>query len=64
MLNNNIDKTLIAAISAVLLFEREGSVISISSSRRKGSNWNQDHRRTSFGESNLLHTRNKRSTLR
>ena len=55
---------LAAAISAVLLFEPEESIIKISSGRDKGSLWFQEHTRTIIGETSLSSERSKRSVLR
>jgi len=58
------DKILAAAISAVLLFEPQESIIKISSGRNKGSLWFQEHTRTIIGETSLSDERSKRSILR
>ena len=58
------DKLLAAAISAVLLFEPEESIIKISSGRNKGSLWFQEHTRISIGETGISNERSKRSVLR
>lgn len=64
-MNNDLeDKMLAAAISAVLLFEPEESIIKISSGRDKGSLWFQEHTRTIIGETSLSSERSKRSVLR
>ena len=44
------ERMLAAAISAVLLFETEESIIKISSGRNKGSLWFQEHTRISIGD--------------
>ncbi|MBK65199.1 MAG: hypothetical protein CMB47_06740 [Euryarchaeota archaeon] len=58
------NKMLAAAISAVLLFEPEGSIIKISSGRDKGSLWFQEHTRIIIGKTSLSNERSKRSILR
>ena len=58
------ERMLAAAISAVLLFEPEESVIKISSGRNKGSLWFQEHARISIGETSISNERSKRSVLR
>ena len=57
-------KLMVAALSAVLIYEDEGDILTISKAREKGSNWIQDHRNTGHGKNGLLHTNNKRSLLR
>ena len=64
MKDDSEDKLLAAAISAVLLFEPEGSIIKISSGRNKGSLWFQEHTRIIVGETSLSSERSKRSVLR
>ncbi|RJU84081.1 MAG: hypothetical protein DWB93_02225 [Candidatus Poseidoniales archaeon] len=58
------DKLLAAAISAVLFFEPKESIIKISSGRKKGSLWFQEHTRAIMGETSLSNERSKRSVLR
>ena len=58
------ERMLAAAISAVLLFETEESIIKISSGRNKGSLWFQEHTRISIGETGISNERCKRSVLR
>jgi hypothetical protein len=57
-------KLMVAALSAVLIYEDEGDILTISKAREKGSNWIQDQRNTGHGKNGLLHTNNKRSLLR
>lgn len=64
MKDNLEDKLLVAAISAVLLFEPEESIIKISSGRNKGSLWFQEHTRIIIGETSLSNERSKRSVVR
>ena len=58
------DKILAAAISAVLLFEPQESIIRVSPGRNKGSLWFQEHTRTIIGGTSLSGERSKRSILR
>ena len=37
-------KLMVAALSAVLIYEDEGDILKISKAREKGSNWIQDQR--------------------
>lgn len=57
-------KLMIAALSAVLLYENEGEILTVSKARKKGSNWVQDQRNSGHGKNGFLHTNNKRSLLR
>ena len=57
-------KLIVAALSAVLFYENEGDILTVSKAREKGSNWVQDQRNSGHGKNGLLYIRNKRSLLR
>jgi len=64
MMKSESEKMIVAAITAVILFESEETVLKPSLTRSKGSPWSQDHRKAIIGEANLFRSRSKRSTLR